>query len=90
MTALIEGESTKAYNISNPKSVVTIRELADQIASSSGHKVLFENPSDEELKGYNLMDNSSLDSSSLIELGWKGEFSLKEGVEHTLKILQGQ
>ena len=47
-------------------------------------------PSDEELKGYNLMDNSSLDSSSLIELGWKGAFSLKEGVEHTLKILQGQ
>ena len=90
MTALIEGESTKAYNISNPKSVVTIRELADQIASSSGRKVLFENPSDEELKGYNLMDNSSLDSSSLIELGWKGAFSLKEGVEHTLKILQGQ
>lgn len=90
MTVLINGESAKAYNISNPKSVVTIRELAEQIASSSGHQVLFENPSDEELKGYNLMDNSSLDSSSLLELGWEGLFPLKDGVEHTLRILQGE
>ena len=90
ISVLINGESTRAYNISNPKSVVTIRELAEQIATSSGQKVVFENPSDEERKGYNLMDNSSLDSTSLLELGWKGLFTLKDGVEHTLRIMQGE
>lgn len=89
MTVLIRGKSAKAYNISNPKSVVTIRELAEQIAASSGQQVLFENPSDAEIKGYNLMDNSSLDSSSLLELGWEGVFSLQDGVKHTLQIIRG-
>ena len=89
ITVLLNGESGKAYNVSNPDSVVTIRELAEQIAICSGKKVLFENASDEEKKGYNLMDNSSLDSSKLIKLGWKGLFSMKKGVHHTIKILSG-
>lgn len=90
LTVLLSGEMGKAYNISNPVSVVTIRELAEQIAKSSGRKVVFENPSDEEKKGYNLMDNSSLDSADLLILGWKGLFSLEDGVNHTLVNLQGE
>ena len=89
ITVLINGESGKAYNISNPASVVTIRKLAEQIARSSGKKVVFENPSDEEKKGYNLMDNSSLDSRLLEDLGWQGLFDLKTGVEHTIKTIEG-
>ena len=89
ITVLINGESGKAYNISNPASVVTIRKLAEQIARSSGKKVVFANPSDEEKKGYNLMDNSSLDSRLLEDLGWQGLFDLKTGVEHTIKTIEG-
>lgn len=87
ITVLLKGESGKAYNISNPDSIVTIRQLADQIAESSGQKVIFENPSDEEQKSYNLMDNSSLNSDALCALGWKGLFNLKDGVEHTLQAM---
>ncbi len=87
ITVLINGESGRAYNVSNPDSVVTIRELAEEIASVSNHKVVFVNPSDEELRSYNLMDNSSLDSTSLIELGWRGMFDLSMGVKHTLSIM---
>lgn len=89
LTVLLNGDAGSAYNISNPASVVTIRELAEQIAESSKRRVVFVEPSDEEQRSYNLMDNSSLDSSKLIDLGWKAMFSLKEGVEHTLKILLG-
>lgn len=89
LTVLINGETGKAYNISNPAAVVTIRELAEQIAIKSGKKIIFENPSDEERKGYNLMDNSSLDSKLLEALGWRGLFDLKTGVEHTIKIFEG-
>ena len=87
LAVLLNGEFGKAYNISNSASVVTIRDLAEQIAKSSGKKVVFENPSDEETKGYNLMDNSSLDSRLLESLGWRGLFDLNTGVEHTIKIL---
>lgn len=90
MTVLLNGESGKAYNISNPTSVVTIRELAEQIAKKAAKEVIFENPSDEECKGYNLMDNSSLDSTRLQRLGWGGIFNLQTGVSHTLSIMQGE
>lgn len=87
MAVLLNGETGKAYNVSNPASVVTIRELAEQIAVCAGRKVVFENPSDEEERGYNLMDNSSLDGLNLAGLGWHGKFDLKTGLEHTLQIL---
>ena len=90
MTVLLNGDAGSAYNISNPSSVVTIRELAENIAEKSGYKVVFENASDEEKKGYNLMDNSSLDSTELLDLGWRGLFSITTGVDHTFKILSGE
>lgn len=85
LAVLLNGNSGEAYNISNPNSIITIRELADLFAKESGEKIIFENPSDVELKGYNLMDNSSLDSYKLESLGWKGCFSALEGVRNTLK-----
>ena len=89
VAVLLNGMPGSAYNISNPDSIVTIRELAEQIAKSAKCKVIFENPTDEEQQGYNLMDNSSLDSSALLNLGWKGCFSLEVGVEHTVSIVRG-
>lgn len=89
ITILLSGVPGKAYNISNPDSVVTIAGLAQTIANKSGKKVVFENATEEEKKGYNLMDNSSLDSTSLLDLGWKGLFNVDDGVEHTLKIYNG-
>ena len=87
ITVLLNGTQGSAYNISNPYSIASIREIADQIALCSGKKVVFENPSDIEKKGYNMMDNSSLDSSPLVSMGWHAQFDLKTGVSHTLKIL---
>lgn len=87
-TVLINGQSTIAYNISNSQSVVTIRELAEMIALVSKKKVVYENPSDIEIKGYNMMNNSSLDSSLIESLGWKGQFDLYKGIMHTLSILE--
>lgn len=87
LAVLLNGSVGNAYNISNPLSLVTIRELAEEIAKKAGKAVVFENPSDLEKKGYNLMDNSSLDSTKLLQLGWQGEFSLADGVAHTLEVL---
>lgn len=84
---LLAGQSGKAYNISNRDSVVTIRQMAEAFAKAGGKKIVFENPSDQEAKSYNLMDNSALDATALEGLGWKGLFDLRKGVEATLDAM---
>lgn len=88
LTVLLHGENCGAYNISNPDSIVTIREFAEALARESGAEVVFENPTDVEKRSYNLMDNSSLESGRLEALGWKAFFSLEEGCAHTLSIMK--
>lgn len=87
LTVLLKGESGEAYNISNPDSVVTIRDFAECTAKEAGVKVVFENVTDVEKASYNLMDNSSLTSDKLEGLGWEGKFDLENGVQATLRAL---
>ena len=86
LTVLINGKSGEAYNISNPNSIVTIREMAEALAKAGNVNIVFENPSDIEKKSYNLMDNSSLNSVNLLELGWKPLFSINEGANRTIEL----
>jgi len=88
LTVLLRGEAGSAYNISNPDSIVTIREMAECLAAAAGTEVVFEDPTLLEQKGYNLMDNSSLHSERLLALGWKPLFGMKEGAEHTVSIMK--
>lgn len=88
ITVLLNGKTNVAYNVSNPDSVCSIYELACCIAKHSNRQVVFETATEKEESGYNLMNNSSLDSSLIESLGWRGVFDLDSGVEHTLKILE--
>lgn len=88
LTVLTSGESGQAYNISNRESVVTIRKMAELFAQAADVKVVYENPSDMELKGFNTMPNSSLNSNKLEKLGWKAVFSAERGVKRTIEILR--
>ena len=85
---LVSGESCRAYNISNPDSVISIRKLAEILAEAGDIRIQMDRPSSEERKGFNPMRNSSLDSSRLLGLGWKGCFDAETGVKHTVKILK--
>lgn len=86
LTALINGKSGEAYNISNSKSIVTIREMAEALAKAGKVNIVFENPSDIEQNSFNLMDNSSLVSKKLERLGWKAIFDINEGTQKTLSF----
>lgn len=88
LTVLLKGESAKAYNISNPDSIITISELAELYAKAGDVKVIFDVPSEMEKRAFNPMDNSSLNSEKLESLGWKGLFNSVKGTEHTVKILK--
>lgn len=89
LTVLIKGKKGEAYNISNKNAVVSIRELAETLASCGGQKILFADPTDAERKSYNMMSNSSLYAEKLEELGWKPAYDLQRGVRRTLEILKG-
>ena len=85
LTVLLKGGCGEAYNISNPQSVVTISELAECMAKAAGVNVVFEQATVQESKSYNMMDNSSLDSSKLEKLGWNGCYNLEKGIVSTIK-----
>ena len=87
VAVLLHGQRGCAYNISNPNSVVTIRQMAQAFADAAGRQIVFDNPSDAEAKSYNLMDNSALDSTALQALGWQGLFDLPAGVAATLDAM---
>lgn len=75
-------------NDSQKNSIVNIREMAESFARASKHKVVFEKAKDAEIKGYNLMDNSSLDSEKLEGLGWTGLFDMSAGAWRTLEAMR--
>ena len=84
LSLIINGKTGEAYNISNKNSIASIYELAKEFANCVNVKVVFQNPSDEERTAFNPMLNSSLDSTKLERLGWKGLFDLKTGVRRTI------
>lgn len=88
LTTLLHGKRGEAYNISNHDSIVSIRGIAEAAAREAGVKVMFECATDQEKKSYNLMDNSSLDSTKLEKLGWRAEFGLFEGIRRSVQILK--
>ncbi|MDY3057058.1 MAG: NAD(P)-dependent oxidoreductase [Mediterraneibacter faecis] len=88
LKVLQKGENKKAYNVSNPNSIITIKEMAHILCEAANVKLRMELPTEEEKKGFNPMSNSSLLSNSLQLLGWEGCFDAKSGFASTVKIIK--
>ena len=88
LTVLEKGETAKAYNISNRNSVVTIRALAEAICRIAGVKLRISQPSEQEKSLFNPMSNSSLDASSLEQLGWRAQYDIVQGLAETIGALK--
>ncbi len=84
---LMRGKSKEAYNISNPSSVMTIREMAEGFARAGNVSIRFEIPDSKEKSAFNPMNNSSLKSDKLQGIGWRGLFDAGSGTEHTVRIM---
>lgn len=88
LKVLLYGESVHAYNISNPDSVISIKQMAEMLAKAGNVVLKQELPTEEEKKGFNPMSNSSLDASRLLSLGWRGCFDAEAGFGHTVQIIR--
>lgn len=88
LTVLFYGQEQKAYNISNRNSIISIRQLGEAIANAANVRFLSEEASSEEKKAFNPMENSSLNSETIEQLGWRGLFDASCGIRHTITILK--
>ncbi len=82
---LLKGENGVAYNIADSKSNISIRELAEMVASIGGKKVVIELPSDQEKAGYNVVTKSVFATDRLQSLGWSPISSMRENMKKTIE-----
>ncbi len=85
---LLRGETGNAYNIADPACKMTIRDFALAAAKAGGCQVVFENPSDLELKGYGKISRQVLSADKLLTLGWVGQQNGSDPIAETVTILR--
>lgn len=86
ITLMLRGEAANAYNIANPDCAVSIREYAETLANLAGVQLVFDLPPESERRGYSAVTRAVLQSEKLMNLGWKAEYGLQEGLGRTLEI----
>lgn len=89
LTVLFKGQSGEIYNVANERSVATIAEVAQTIASITGRKIVFDFPDEVEKKGFSRPQNCVLNTDKLKRLGWVGHYDLESGMKETVDILRG-
>ena len=88
ITVLACGESGNAYNIANSQSRTTIAGFAKEVAAQTGTKVIFADPDEVAKAEMSPIAKQVLSSKKLEGLGWKGQFTVEEGIRHTLNIMR--
>lgn len=87
ISVLTAGESGQAYNIANPVSRTTVAGLAQTIADETGVKLVFADPDAVQKAELSPIAKQVLCADKLEALGWKGSFTVTDGVRHVLRIL---
>lgn len=87
---LLRAPNGEAYNIADNRSDASIRVLAETVSNARGRKIIFDLPNDTEKKGFSRVTHAVLNGEKLLGLGWKPIWSLKEGIQSTLEILEAE
>lgn len=82
-----KGARGEAYNVADKDSDIRLANLAQNIATIAGTKVVFDLPDKQETVGYSKAINAILDATKISKLGWKCQYTIKEGLEETLRVL---
>ncbi|MDO4291393.1 MAG: NAD-dependent epimerase/dehydratase family protein [Eggerthellaceae bacterium] len=85
---LLNGEDGEAYNLADPASDTSLRDLASLVADVAGVQVTFDTPDAQEAVGYSKATLALMDGSKAHALGWTPCFTLNQGVAETLSILK--
>lgn len=85
---LFYGKNGEAYNVSDPKFDITLRDLALTIAKIVGTEVIFDLPSEEERKGYSTATKAIMDGSKIKELGFDVDSDFETRLKETIEVLR--
>lgn len=85
---LLKGENGQAYNVANPNSNISIKDLAEIIAGFGGTKVVIDIPNTDEKRGYNLVSKSVFCVDKLKALGWSPLIDINTGISNTIEYLR--
>lgn len=85
---LLLGEKGEAYNIADESSDIRLKDFAGNVAEYCGTKVIFDEPDKIEKTGYSAATKARMDGSKLRSLGWKPNYTIRNGIERTIIILE--
>lgn len=85
---LLKGENGKAYNVADGSSNITIKDLAELIASLCNKKIVFDFPSKMESMGFNPVTKSVFSTELLSSLGWTITGTMKEKMKSTIEAMK--
>lgn len=88
LTILLKGKKGEAYNVSDPASDITLKNLAEMIAKISEGHVEYDIPEATESAGYSKATKAVLDAGKLTQLGWEAAYDIENGVKRTIDILR--
>ena len=83
---LLHGEYGMAYNISNKKCNVHLKDFARICAETNGKNIVFDLPTETERKGFSVALQAVLDNSRLRECGFEPHYSMEDAIQRTIKI----
>lgn len=89
LTLLLKGDSAQAYNVVNPDTYTSIREMAEMLVSAypdSGSKVVFDIP-EGNIYGYAPDSKLNLSGEKIQSLGWKPTYDLQQMFDRTIKFI---
>lgn len=85
---LVYGKNGEAYNVSDERSEITLKELAQILADEAGSHVVFQLPDVVEKAGYSTATKALLDNSKIKKIGWSAKIPIKEGLTKTVRTLR--
>ncbi len=90
LIALLKGKDKEAYNVSDSKFDLSLKDFANVIASHCKTKIIFDTPNNVEKKGFSNSTMTILNSNKIKKLGWKVNKDVKKRIEETIDILNLQ
>lgn len=85
---MLHGKNKEAYNVSSKMFDCKLKEFASCVAEYCGTNIIYDIPTDIELKSFSNSTMTILDSSKLQDLNWYTISNLKQKIFDTLEILK--
>lgn len=83
---LLQGDACHAYNLANEDEPIKIKDLAYLLQAISGNNKAVRLEPQDNSGGYTNYKRTAMDTSRLVQLGWRAQVDLRQGLGRTLQV----